>query len=423
MNTQHNQAPQPERREKAFSVFWPETKEGRQIWLFILGFMAFAGGFVEYVNAPKAYYNIDQYLPGIFLAMASSVVGWYFILVIVRYVMKYFSRPKNNDGGYGKPEEYPRSPEIRLQASGEHHRASPAQARHVVVEVPPVPGQAAVVPVEACVAPPEVPPIPVDEPPAPVPVVKKYVAGTLPDVASASILDRETVDVVNVVEKQATTRPSGSQPPLLFWICVSLVASALVTYSLMQPTASDALTGSPSFLAGQSRSGEDSQIVNRAFVVTIDDRLGDRHPSLFLDVSANSGFRDWFVGSRYRGVENLKLEGLMGASAFFVNSAGDPIEISVLQFGTEDLAELVLAAGDRNGIFVDQMLEPRSWMDASGKFNRKASFAGRSGNAVFLVYQSPAPSLGVVPFDLLSKADQAYVNSQILAISAGPRAE
>lgn len=399
MNDRQGNTRQSGKSDKSFDVFWPETQQGHHIWLFILGGMAIASGLVAYSREPK-WHDLEDSLPAIFVSMLSSSVAWYFILVVVRFVLKYFSREEGNDRAYEVSAEVPDpvlnqsisdnlslritdpGPAAPLQESQfartDRYKEDEDQQQFTEVE-----------------------PHTESEP-----IISEYI-------------DSEYIDPL---PRQDNSAPSGTVVALFVWALIAtLVVIFLIAAHPIPPKVQVTSKGQSATSSGSSSPADDRNVPNRTFTVTIDDQMGDRHPSFLLDLSESSDYRNWFEQSRDREVQELKLVGLMGASAYFIDRAREPLEIPVFQFGTSDLAELALAAGTRNGIFVEQLRETRTWTDATGKFSREASFAGRSGNAVFLLRQLPEPALGVIAFDRLSKADREYVNSQLLIISAEPR--
>ncbi|HBJ34682.1 MAG TPA: hypothetical protein DDZ51_07955 [Planctomycetaceae bacterium] len=176
---------------------------------------------------------------------------------------------------------------------------------------------------------------------------------------------------------------------------------------------------------GEVRSTNDDKINNRegissAVAASLDDNGRYRHPLIYVAVGNNTQFRLWFKGSSKREAEELKLDGLAGDKVYFVTMDADAISASILDLSSDDLKELALAIGDGSGVFLGETLETRTWTDSTGKYTRDASFAGRSGNVVFLHRKDPQPHLIAVELVSLSQADRDYVGSQIITIKAHP---
>lgn len=77
-----------EREDAGFLVWWPQTKQGQQIWILILGATMIVGGLYGWKSAVQA--GDDPEGPA-FIRALSNAGGWYFVLVIVRYIAYWFT--------------------------------------------------------------------------------------------------------------------------------------------------------------------------------------------------------------------------------------------------------------------------------------------------------------------------------------------
>jgi hypothetical protein len=404
-------------------VFWPQTGSGKKLWLFVLGFFGFVGGGVEYLKVRSWRGLSEEQVGGVLISAVSAIIAWYFILVIVRYVVTYFNGEqarrevalsRDNQqlhGQYEKNKSTAKLPvnvqpkSIPVQIAVKANQVETSIRGRSVDAGSELAAQGALAGVAALL----------------LVVVAMFIFAGL--VGWHSGRNRENERLSTKVTDEVASAPlmllpdeavgnhweMGSTP--------SRVADEPGTLRLGSSFESEA-KGAVSYTNQEQFNA--TQEITRSFIVSLDDNGRQRHPLIYIAVGNNSGFRLWFDGSLKRDAEELKLDGLAGDQVYFVTRDGDAVSVSIFELSRDDLKELVFAIGGGSGVFSDKLLEPRMWTDSTGKYNRDASFAGRSGNAVFLFLADPQPHMIVVELGSLSQADQDYVDSQVLTVVARP---
>ncbi len=409
--------------DSGFSVFWPQTDNGQKIWSFVLTSFGIIAGAVEYSRIPRGHGLIEEYIGGILISAASAVFAWYFILVIVRYVATYFN------GEQARREIALSRDSQQLHRQSEPNKSTPKPP--TIVQPNPIPVQVAVKTNQ----------------------VETSIRGRSPDagvdlaeqgaLAGAVVLlfvvvamfvfaalvgwrpgrDRVNQRLSTKVSDEVATAPFPLLPDEAIgnhWemgSTPSLIADELEALPLVSSFESE---NNGSVSNKNEEPTNVAQEIARSFVVSLGNNGRQRHPLIYIAVGNNTEFRLWFDGSLKRDAEELKLDGLVGDQLYFVTRDGDAVSVSIFELSRDDLKELVFAIGGGSGVFSDKLLEPRMWTDSTGKYNRDASFAGRSGNAVFLFLADPQPHMIVVELGSLSQADQDYIDSQVLTVVARP---
>ena len=409
--------------DSGFSVFWPQTGSGKKLWLFVLGFFGFVGGGVEYLKVRSWRGLSEEQVGGVLISAVSAIIAWYFILVIVRYVVTYFNGEqarrevalsRDNQQLHGQcetnkstaklpvnvqPNSIPVQSAVKANQVETSIRGRSADAGSELAAQGALAGVAALLFV----------------------LVAMFAFAAL--VSWRSGRNRENERLSTKVADEVASAPLTLLPDEAIgnhWemgSTPSRIADEPGTLRLGSSFESEAKGAAIDTNQEQSNA---AQKITRSFVVSLDDHGRQRHPLIYIAVGNNSEFRLWFDGSLKRDAEELKLDGLAGDQLYFVTRDGDPVIASIFELTQDDLKELAFAIGDGSGVFSGKSLEPRMWTDSTGKYNRDASFVGRSGNAVFLLCIDPQPYLIAVDLGSLSQADRDYVDSQVLTVVARP---
>lgn len=89
-----------EQQPKDFSIWWPQTKQGSNLWFLILGAVMALGALTGHLQtkAEEGYrYDFIEDGSGPMFVMAlSGFVGWYILLVIIRYVGHWVVEQRKN---------------------------------------------------------------------------------------------------------------------------------------------------------------------------------------------------------------------------------------------------------------------------------------------------------------------------------------
>jgi len=89
MHEQRSVATSPPKATSEFSIWWPQTKQGSDLWKLLLGVIVAIGALRQYLSTRYFVWGRD-FLPMLFSAVFAGV-GWYIILVVVRYLAYWFS--------------------------------------------------------------------------------------------------------------------------------------------------------------------------------------------------------------------------------------------------------------------------------------------------------------------------------------------
>lgn len=91
-NDYPNQTTEPPEDTEQFSIWWPQTKQGSDLWKLLLGVVAAIGALREYLS--DSYFDwCSDFFP-LLVSAVSSAALWYVILVVVRYLAYWFSEAR-----------------------------------------------------------------------------------------------------------------------------------------------------------------------------------------------------------------------------------------------------------------------------------------------------------------------------------------
>lgn len=73
-----------------FSIWWPQTKQGSDLWKLLLAVAAGVGALREYLS--QRHFDFDDDAGALLISIAAAAGAWYVVLVVVRYAGYWFSQ-------------------------------------------------------------------------------------------------------------------------------------------------------------------------------------------------------------------------------------------------------------------------------------------------------------------------------------------
>lgn len=75
-----------------FSVWWPSTKHGRNVFTLLLGAFALVGLLREYATIKR--FDFEDHILSLLFASAICSGSWYVMIVVIRYLVHWYSEQR-----------------------------------------------------------------------------------------------------------------------------------------------------------------------------------------------------------------------------------------------------------------------------------------------------------------------------------------
>jgi hypothetical protein len=370
-------------KRPVFNPWWPNSPAGHQFWMLVFAITSIASVILEY-SQTKGYFDvasrIASALPGMIVAVISSAIGWYVVLVIVRFSAIWLIPPlrKGFDDKSFSPsanlanqdESYVSQVSIGShldrgstrntdELSGERNNNEPKKTEEKTSEAPsfftPPSREEDAQEIEGAIK-------------------------ALPSNAENTIPSKQSVSTAG--------RNQNTNLAILFLNVLFIVLPILVVaWILGQPSPPDKKT--------------DRNEAGSYFLTLLTNSPG------FIDLSNGTTVRKWFDDSTFIAPQNCRLVGVYDSLACFLDGEKILFSVPLAFLGQADIAEMRRIDVDLNSMFSKQLWPWRIWTDASGGYRREMRIIGILGSVV--AFEERNGTVRLVPFYELAGPDIDYI--------------